>query len=187
MSNLKTVCVYCGSSAGTHPIFLETGRKLGGLIAEAGIRLVYGGGNLGIMGVLARAAVEGGADVVEIIPGFMRPTAKSLGAATEVILTQTMHERKGRMFDLADGFIALPGGIGTLDEVVETITWRQLKQHDKPVVIVNAENYWSRLEDLLHHIVRYDFAQPSLNTFYTMVDTPEEALPALRDALGETN
>ena len=178
---LRSVCVFCGSRVGIDPAYAAAAARLGGLLAERGITLVYGGGRIGLMGVVADAVLAGGGHTVGIIPDFLqRREVAHTGVELEVV--DSMHTRKRRMFELADAFLVLPGGIGTLDETMEILTWRQLGHHDKPVVLVDVNGYWHKLVALLHHVVRTDFAGADLSGFYTVVDTPEAALEAAERA-----
>ena len=134
-TEIRNVCVYCGSGSGRNPKFAEAARELGRALAENSIRLIYGGGALGLMGEVARATIDHGGQVTGIIPDFLIQREQMLRDVHEVVVTDTMHERKQLMFERSDGFVALPGGAGTLDELIEQITWSQLGQHKKPVVI----------------------------------------------------
>ena len=164
MPEISSICVYCGSQPGNHPAFREAARILGRTMAERDIRLVYGGGRTGMMGEVSRAVFEHGGKVTGIIPEFL--ISKERGAmgrdddddeAGEVIVTRNMHERKTRMFELSQAFVALPGGIGTLEEAVEMLTWAQLGRHDYPVVFANVEGFWDPLIDLLAHMAEAGF------------------------------
>ena len=137
MSKINAVCVYCGSSPGTEPAFIEAAQKFGKILAENGVRLIYGGGSVGLMGALAEAVLEHGGEVTGIIPEFLTTRERPRRLAQELIVTRDMHERKRTMFERADAFVALPGGIGTLEELVEQLTWAQLGRHKKPILIAN--------------------------------------------------
>ncbi len=145
MAELRNICVYCGSNDGASPDFAVAAEALGRGIAEAGIRLVYGGGSVGLMGIVARTVLRNGGMVTGIIPQFLKDREVMLGEVSELIVTADMHERKRIMFERADAFVALPGGIGTLEEVVEMMTWAQLDQHEKPILIVNIDGFWDPL------------------------------------------
>jgi len=145
MAELRSVCVYCGSNNGAAPAYAAAAETLGRDMAETGIRLVYGGGSVGLMGIVARTVLANGGQVTGIIPRFLKDREVMLGEVSELIVTADMHERKRIMFERADAFVALPGGIGTLEEVVEMMTWAQLDQHEKPILIVNVNGFWDPL------------------------------------------
>ena len=149
MSTIKAVCVYCGSGPGANPRFVEAARTFGRILAENGMRLVYGGGSIGLMGALAMSVVDHGGSVTGIIPDFLTAREFMFQRAQEMIVTRDMHERKRLMFERADAFVALPGGIGTLEELVEQLTWAQLGRHQKPILIANIEKFWDPLCALL--------------------------------------
>lgn len=183
MQHLKCLCVYCGSRPGAHPAYLEAAETLGKSMSENGVNLVFGGGADGMMGALSHALVEGGGKATAIVPRFLRDFAVGSDAVDELIVTQTMHERKQLMFDRADAFAALPGGIGTLEEVIEMITWRQLGQHGKPVVLINVAGYWDPLVALTEHLISQDFSGNSLRTYFMSVARPENVLGAIEERL----
>ena len=145
MIQLRSICVYCGSGHGNDPAFTEAAVQLGRDMARAGITLVYGGGNVGLMGVVARAVLDNGGHVVGIIPEFLKAREIMIPDAQELIVVPDMHTRKRIMFDRADAFVALPGGVGTLEELVEQMTWAQLGQHKKPILLANVRNFWKPL------------------------------------------
>ena len=145
MSKIKTVCVYCGSGPGTNPHFIETAIELGKTLAENGIRLVYGGGSVGLMGAVAKSTLDHGGSVTGIIPDFLKVKENPLAHVQEMIVTPDMHERKRLMFERSDAFVALPGGIGTLEELVEQLTWAQLAHHMKPIVLCSIDSFWNPL------------------------------------------
>src|SRR6202051_4477927 len=163
MSRIKSVCVYCGSGPGTNPAFMEAARQFGQILADNGIRLVYGGGSGGLMGALAEAVLDNGGIVTGGIPGFLVSREHMLTRAQEHIVTRDMHERKRIMFERADAFVALPGGIGTLEELVEQLTWAQLGRHRKPILILNIEGFWDPLCALIDHMRRLDFIRADLS------------------------
>ena len=152
MSKINAICVYCGSSPGTDPAFLEAARDFGKILADADIRLVWGGGSVGLMGAIAASVIEHGGAATGIIPEFLTAKEKPRRLAQEQIVTRDMHERKRTMFDRADAFVALPGGIGTLEELVEQMTWAQLGRHKKPILIANINGFWDPLLSLLAHM-----------------------------------
>jgi uncharacterized protein (TIGR00730 family) len=175
----KVICVFCGSSHGADPAFAAAARRLGSLIAEKGYSLVFGGGNIGLMGETARAARDAGAPVTGILPAFLRHLEPPLKSADELVVVPELFERKARMIALADAFVILPGGMGTMDEFFEVVTAAQLGRHAKPVVLVNIARYFDPLEALLRHLVKHGFAQPEVFTLYRLVATVYEAMEVL--------
>jgi uncharacterized protein (TIGR00730 family) len=164
MTRIQSVCVYCGSSPGHGALYLESARILGRSIAEAGLELVYGGGARGLMGAVSDAAIRAGGRVTGIIPRFLldkEASVPALGRLHEVIVTDNMHQRKHRMFEKSDAFVALPGGIGTLEEVVEIMTWAQLGHHRKPIVFANVSGFWDPMLSLLEHMKAAGFIHTS--------------------------
>lgn len=145
MAELRSICVYCGSNAGKVPEYAEAAERLGRDMAAAGVRLVYGGGSVGLMGIVARTIMENGGHATGIIPQFLKDREVMLKEVSELIVTADMHERKRIMFERSDAFVALPGGIGTLEEVIEVMTWAQLEQHAKPILIANINGFWDPL------------------------------------------
>ena len=186
MSKINALCVYCGSSPGTDPAFVEAARSFGKILAENDIRLIYGGGSVGLMGALAEAVIENGGTATGIIPEFITRRERPRQLAHELIVTRDMHERKQKMFERADGFIALPGGIGTLEELVEQLTWVQLGRHKKPILIANINNYWDPLLTLIDHMRAVKFVPSALNVDFLVADRVEDILPKMRDAALET-
>ncbi|MBM3581581.1 MAG: TIGR00730 family Rossman fold protein [Alphaproteobacteria bacterium] len=182
MAKIDSVCVFCGSKFGNDPAWARAADRLGVLLAEAGIRLVYGGGRIGLMGVVAQSVMRAGGRVSGVIPDFMIKLEVADTGITDLVVVDSMHERKRRMFELADGFVILPGGLGTLDETFEIVTWKQLRQHSKPIVVLNVNGYWSPFADLVRAIVAGGFAHPAVADLFTLVETPEAVLPALRAA-----
>ena len=179
MPDISSICVFCGSRAGTDPIYEETARTLGRMMAERGIRLVFGGGRVGLMGVIGDALIEAGGEVTGVIPDFLRQREVGRDDLTEMIVTDSMHSRKRKMFELADAFVSLPGGLGTLDETIEVATWKQLGLHDKPIVILNAGGYWDALSVLLASVVDGGFAYGDMPSLWTVVDTPAEVFDVI--------
>jgi uncharacterized protein (TIGR00730 family) len=182
MSKIKTVCVYCGSGAGTNPRFIESARALGKTLAENGIRLVYGGGSVGMMGAVASAVLNHGGSVMGIIPEFLTNRENALKQVQEMIVTPDMHERKRLMFEHSDAFVALPGGIGTLEELVEQLTWQQLGRHSKPVLLANIDGFWEPLLALVAHMRATQFIRPSLSVDILQAERVEDILPRLQAA-----
>src|ERR1700674_5059793 len=152
MAELKNVCVYCGSAKGDNPAYLRAARALGTALAREKIRLVYGGGGVGMMGEVARAAEDAGGKVLGIIPDFLVAREHAAQGAREIVTVRGMHERKRTMFERADAFVALPGGIGTLEELVEQLAWVQLGRHQKPILIANINGYWDPLLAMIEHM-----------------------------------
>src|SRR3954452_23671831 len=170
MSQIRTVCVYCGSEPGTDPAFIDAARRLGELMALDGVRLVYGGGSRGMMGAVAKSVLDHGGQVTGIIPDFLQDKEHTLIGAQEVIITADMHVRKQTMFERADAFVALPGGIGTLEELVEQLTWAQLGRHQKPILILNTKKFWDPLCALLDHMRRLEFIRTDRSVKLLVVD-----------------
>jgi uncharacterized protein (TIGR00730 family) len=182
-NQLTSVCVYCGSSFGSDPAHEAAATRLGQIIAEAGLRLVYGGGSVGLMGTVANAALESGGKVTGIIPRFLEKREVMLETLEDLVITNDMHERKHLMFEKADAFIALPGGIGTLEEAVEMMTWAQLGQHKKPVLLANINGFWSPLLELLDHMRAQGYIRPDTEVPYLVAKKVEDILPLLKQAV----
>ena len=182
MSKIKTVCVYCGSGPGTNPHFVEAAIELGKTFAESGIRLVYGGGSLGLMGAVAKSTLDHGGTVTGIIPDFLRARENALTRVQEMIVTPDMHERKRLMFERSDAFVALPGGIGTLEELVEQLTWQQLGRHSKPVLLANIDGFWEPFIALLTHMRATEFIRPTLTVDILKAERVADIVPRLRAA-----
>ena len=180
MDQIKTVCVYCGSGAGSSPRFVEAALALGKIFAENSIRLVYGGGSVGLMGAIAKSTLDHGGLVTGIIPDFLRSRENMLSRVQEMIVTPDMHERKRLMFEHSDAFVALPGGVGTLEELVEQMTWQQLGRHTKPVLLANIDGFWEPLIALLAHMRETEFIRPSLNIDVLKAERVEDIVPRLR-------
>lgn len=182
MNQIKTVCVYCGSGPGANPHFEQAAVELGKVFAQNDIRLVYGGGSIGLMGAVAKSTLDHGGKVTGIIPDFLRARENALTRVQEMIVTPDMHERKRLMFERSDAFVALPGGIGTLEELVEQMTWQQLGRHSKPVLLANIDNFWEPLLALLSHMRATAFIRPSLPLEVLQAERVEDILPRLRAA-----
>jgi uncharacterized protein (TIGR00730 family) len=187
MNKIKTLCVYCGSGPGTNPRFIEAAIALGRALAENGIRLVYGGGSIGLMGALATSVLDHGGTVTGIIPDFLTSRENALTRVQEMIVTPDMHERKRLMFERSDAFVALPGGIGTLEELVEQLTWQQLGRHSKPILIANIDGFWEPLLALLIHMRATQFIRPTLPIDILKADRVEDILPRLRAAVARAS
>ena len=181
MSEIRKVCVYCGSSPGTDPAYVEAAEAFGRILAEAKVGLVYGGGEIGLMGTLANAVLDHGGEVTGIIPDFLLTRERALRRAHELVVTRDMHERKRKMFDMADAFVTLPGGVGTLEEVVEQITWMQLGRHRKPILLANINGFWDPLCALFDHMKALEFIHSRGNFEVLVTDRVETILPLLRD------
>jgi uncharacterized protein (TIGR00730 family) len=183
ISSLRSICVYCGSGPGNDPAFIETARAFGRILAESRIGLVYGGGSLGLMGEIARSVIHHGGHVTGIIPGFLSEREHMLIEAQELIVVDDMHQRKQLMFAKSDAFVALPGGLGTLEEFVEQLTWSQLGRHAKPIVLVNIEGFWDPLLALFESMGAELFIRPGLDLNLLVVDRVEDIIPAIGKAL----
>ncbi|HWW33617.1 MAG TPA: TIGR00730 family Rossman fold protein [Xanthobacteraceae bacterium] len=184
MSKINAICVYCGSSPGTDPAFVEAARDFGKILAHSGIRLVWGGGSVGLMGAIASSVIEHGGAATGIIPEFLTAKERPRRLAQEQIITRDMHERKSTMFDRADAFVALPGGIGTLEELVEQMTWAQLGRHKKPILIANINGFWDPLLSLLAHMrVAGLVPPPSRGVDLLVVERVGDILPKLHEAV----
>ena len=177
---ISTVCVYCGSRLGNKPHYEEQANEMGRYIAEANLSLVYGAGSIGLMGVVARSARDNGANVIGVIPGHLDDVEITQDGLSELHITDDMHQRKKIMFDRSDAFIVLPGGLGTLDETLEMMTWAQLSLHKKPIYLVNSDNYWSPLIELITHVVEDGFAAPENAELITVVDSASAAIEAIK-------
>jgi len=179
---IKTVCVYCGSRMGVNPSYEQLAQDLGTRIGTADMSLVYGAGSIGLMGVVARAARDAGAPVIGIIPEHLDAVEITQEGLAETHVTRNMHERKKMMFDRSDAFIVLPGGLGTLDETFEIMTWAQLSLHRKPILLLNHDGYWDALIALVKQVVDQGFASPANAELLQVVATAEEAMEVLRHA-----
>jgi uncharacterized protein (TIGR00730 family) len=182
MATPRAVCVFCGSSDRAARSHRTAAARLGRRFADAGIELVFGGGRVGLMGVIADAALAAGGRAVGVIPDHLVKDEVGHGRVSELIVTRSMHERKQTMFARSDAFVVLPGGPGTLDETFEVLTWRQLRLHDKPVVICDLGGYWAPLTDLIDHMIRRRYLRRDFRTFFSVVDRVDEILPALAAA-----
>ncbi len=176
---LDSVCVYCGSSNDADPEFLQAAYEVGGEIARAGMRFVYGGGGVGLMGASARGAHDAKGKVLGIIPDFLRGREQPFDAV-ETLIVGSMHERKMMMFERSDAFVVLPGGIGTLEEIVELLSWQRLGLHEKPVVFYNPRGFWDPLFELFEHTIRERLSPPDFAKAWRSVDKVEDVVPAIR-------
>jgi uncharacterized protein (TIGR00730 family) len=182
MNTIRSVCVYCGSSPGRDEIYVKAGHLLGRSIAKSGLRLIYGGGTKGIMGAVSEGALRAGGKVTGIIPRFLinkEATETALNRLDELLITENMHERKHRMFEKSDAFVALPGGIGTVEEIVEIMTWAQLGHHRKPIVFGNVDGFWNPMLALLDHMASAGFIHTAHKVKPLVVDDPEAIVAAI--------
>ena len=182
MAKINALCVYCGSSPGTDPAFVAAAQTFGKILAENHIRLIYGGGSVGLMGAVAHAVLDHGGHVTGIIPEFLTKRERPRHVAQELIVVPDMHSRKRAMFEHADGFVALPGGLGTLEEVVEQLTWAQLGRHKKPILIANIAGYWNPLLTLIEHMRTVKFVPSAFNVDFLVATRVEDILPAMQKA-----
>jgi len=183
-----SICVYCGSASGSDPAYLAAAQTLGRSMAAAGLGLVYGGGGIGLMGEVARAVRENGGYVLGVIPAFLQAREVHFKGASEMIVTADMHERKMLMFERADAFVALPGGIGTLEELIEQMTWAQLGRHGKPIIIADVLKFWRPLLTLLGHMeteefLRKPFLDNGARTLYEVVTDAATIVPKIQSML----
>lgn len=183
---IRNVCVYCGSSQGAAPLYAEAAAALGRRLAAAQIGLVYGGGNTGLMGALARSVLAEGGRVTGIIPQFLTDREAALEIEQNLIVVPDMHTRKRLMFEKADAFVALPGGIGTLEELVEQLTWVQLERHTKPVLLADIGGFWRPLLDLFAHMRERRFIQPNFEVRYLVAEAVDDILPMIETAAART-
>jgi len=186
LKNCENICVYCGSSARVDDVFKDASRELGTILGQAGKQVVFGGGHVGLMGIVADATLKGGGKVVGIIPEHIADKEIAHEGLTELYVVKTMHERKQMMVDRADAFVIMPGGLGTMDEFFEIFTWWQLGLHDKPIIIVNVAGYWTKLIELVDSIVEHKFARAADRNHLTVINSVDEILGALERVPGET-
>ena len=182
MNTIRSVCVYCGSSPGRGELYVKAGHVLGRALAQAGLRLIYGGGGKGIMGAVADGALRAGGKVTGVIPRFLmtkEATQAALQRLDDLVVTENMHQRKHTMFEKSDAFVALPGGIGTVEEIIEIMTWAQLGHHRKPIVFANIEGFWNPMLALLDHMKAEGFIHTGHLVNPLVVDTAEAIVPAI--------
>lgn len=179
---IHALAIYCGSSAGADPAFAKAADDLGRALAQRNCAVIYGGSHAGLMGVVADAALAEGGRVVGVIPQSLVGRELAHQGLSTLEIVDSMHARKARMCELADGFVALPGGIGTLDETFEIITWRHLGLHDKPIVLIDNNGYWRPFVALIDHVIATGFAKPAIRGLYQVVDRVEDVLPAIAAA-----
>ncbi len=178
---VSSLCVFCGAQNDVPKYYLEMGAEFGRMLAEGGIRLIYGGGDCGVMGATANAVLSHGGQVTGVFPISLRTLENEHRSLTEIVIVGSMHERKKLMFDLSEAFIILPGGFGTMDEMFEILTWKQLKLHSKPVIIVNYKGYWDPLIKLMDNIVATGFARQETADIYRVVSTPDQVFEAIKN------
>ena len=186
MTNLnpaRRVAVYCGSANGTNPAYLAEARTLGGAIARAGLGMVYGGARVGLMGAAADATLAGGAEVIGVLPKILSGSEIAHAGLTRLEIVRTMHERKARMVHLADAFLILPGGYGTLDEMMEIVTWKQLRLHAKPCILINTMGYWNGLLDFLDAAVEAGFLKVENRALLQVARNAEEAVEIVQSTV----
>ncbi|MCW5695028.1 MAG: TIGR00730 family Rossman fold protein [Pseudolabrys sp.] len=181
-ASIGKICVYCGSGPGTDPAFIAAATALGAAMAKAGIGLVYGGGDMGMMGAVADAVKRGGGAVTGIIPEFLLNKERAGFNGDGLIVTRDMHERKRKMFEIADAFVAMPGGIGTLEEIVEQMTWAQLGRHKKPILLANIKGFWDPLSALLDHMKTLAFIRDGMEFELLIADQVDDIIPMLQRA-----
>jgi len=182
MARVKRLCVYCGASDRVDPVYREAAVELGTRLAGADIELVYGGGRIGLMGRLADAVLQAGGRVTGIIPAHLDNREIGHHGVNELIVVGSMHERKQLMFERSDAFAVLPGGIGTIEETFEIITWKQLLLHDKPIVVVDIAGYWQKLQALVDHVIEKGFASRRSRALFQVVETVDMLMEALAAA-----
>jgi uncharacterized protein (TIGR00730 family) len=178
---IKSVCVFCGSRAGADPAFGEAAEQFGRTLAERDVRLIYGGGSIGLMGIVMQTVLDNGGAVTGVIPEFLMRREVGNPALTELIVVDSMHERKRRMFELADGFAVLPGGLGTLDEAIEVITWQQLGLHGKPIAFLSVGDYWTVFEALIEHVIARGLADSGIRALFSVSSDPRSLLGTLEE------
>ena len=178
-TSISSVCVFCGASVGNDPAYADAARDLGTRMAENGLRLIFGAGHVGMMGTVADAILTAGGEAIGVIPEFLRDRELAHTGLTELHVVDSMHTRKRMMFDLCDAFVILPGGLGTLEEMFEMITWRQLGRHVKPIVLINTRGYWKPFEDMVQRIVDNDFAHGDVDGYFRLAADPAAAIALL--------
>lgn len=179
MTKLSSLCVFCGSRAGADPEHSLEGARLGQMLAERGIELVYGGGGIGLMAVVANSTIAAGGKVTGIIPEFLRAYEVGVVEGAEEVVVDGMHARKAKMFEMSDAFVVLPGGLGTLDESIEITTWKQLQQHNKPIIFVNTNGYWDPYFALIDRVVEGGFGHHKVKELFQVVEHVDEIFDAI--------
>jgi len=179
MSRIDAICVFCGASNDAPKEHLDAGADFGKMLAERGTRLVYGGGDCGVMGAVANAVLKNDGRVTGVFPMSLKNIENEHASLSEIIMVESMHERKRIMFERSDAIVVFPGGFGTMDEMFEIITWKQLKFHNKPIIIFNHNNYWKPLLELMENIINTGFARPETRNLYTIVDSLDDILASV--------
>lgn len=179
MANIRSLCVYCGSSDRGPQAHHDAALRLGRIMAKARIRLVYGGGRIGMMGRVADAVMESGGEAIGIIPQFLEQVEIGHSGVSQLIVTDNMHDRKQKMAELSDAFLIMPGGLGTLEEAFEILTWKQLGLHEKPIIIADIGGYWRHLTELIDHMIAESYARPEHRALFQVIDGIDELLPTL--------
>jgi uncharacterized protein (TIGR00730 family) len=180
MKAIRSLAVFCGSRVGINPVYASAGRELGLGMGRAGIRLVFGGGRIGIMGVVADAVLDAGGTVMGVIPEFLTQLEVAHERVTELVVTDTMHTRKVRLYEESGAFLIMPGGLGTFDEAFEIITWRQLRLHDKPIILCNVAGWAEPLVATIDHAIEQGFADPACRRLFEVIDDVAEVLERLK-------
>lgn len=179
-SVIKSVCVYCGSRTGDEPSHATVAKEIGTILAKNNFKIVFGAGSIGMMGIVARSAIAAGGDVIGVIPEHLNDIEITQPGLTEIHITPNMHERKSIMFNKSDAFVLLPGGLGSMDEFFEILTWSQLDLHSNPIIILNHKDYWRPLLNLIDHIIEEDFAAVKCRSLFQVVDTVEGVIEILK-------
>ncbi|MDG4574704.1 MAG: TIGR00730 family Rossman fold protein [Defluviicoccus sp.] len=182
ITSTRSLCVFCGSREGSDPAYREAAIRLGVLMARRGVRLIYGGGSIGLMGVVADAVLAEGGEAVGVIPDFLMRSEHGHRRLTEQIITGSMHDRKRRMFELADAFCVMPGGLGTLDETFEILTWKQIRLHELPIIVLDIAGYWQPLQAMLAKVISAGFADASILDLVTVANSPDDVLDTIATA-----
>jgi hypothetical protein len=182
MENIRAIAVYCGSKSGGSPAYAEAARDLGAQLANRGIRLVFGGGGIGLMGEIANQVLANGGKVTGVIPHFLNDLEVAHKGVSDLVTVESMHERKHVMFSKSDAFVILPGGLGTLDECLEILTWKQLQMHARPIVILDVGGYWKSLKALFDDIIEGGFAHPKVLDLFSVVDSVDGVFDAIAAA-----
>jgi len=182
VTEVRSICVLCGSGEGALPAYRLAAEDLGRQMAARDIRLVFGGGSIGLMGAVADAVLAGGGEAIGVIPDFLIRYEVGHNRLTDLVITGSMHDRKRRMFEMADAFVVLPGGLGTLDETFEIVTWKQLGLHASPIVVLDVDGYWAPLRGLIEAVIANRFAHPKVAELLTFVPTVDALFPALAAA-----
>jgi uncharacterized protein (TIGR00730 family) len=187
MKHIRSLCVFCGSRTGADAAYSRVAEALGRLLAMNRVRLVYGGGSIGLMGVVMQSVLDHGGEVTGVIPEFLMHREVGNPSLTELVVVESMHARKQRMFELADAFAILPGGLGTLDETIEIITWKQLRLHRKPIAVLSVDDYWASLEALVDRVIEHEFADPGIRDLYSVAADPRSLLAVLDARAAESS